>query len=242
MTMLRTSISSVFVGAAVVGACSGTTNPKLANPTLSIAPQQVTACPGDSVAFELSANGQRVNASSANWSSTASNVAAVGLNGVMGALGMGTTTITASEKSGSLQLATAVVTVAPVTLAAPSIESMVRSGSSLAVSRDSVSGAIDVLLHVPAYPNCLSRTFDRAALMIGTTRGSAVAVAQTQTQPLTPGAPVVLTVDTRAQSAAGAALYPDGQYLLFVEFVHHGSFGNDVLSSIVPVTIRNSAS
>ncbi|MDE3216072.1 MAG: hypothetical protein KGO03_06720, partial [Gemmatimonadota bacterium] len=114
-----------------------------------------------------------------------------------------------------------------------------KAGTTQPAPLDSLTGAVDVTIATPAFGMCLNQRFDRADLMVKEDTASMSVVAATITGVLHGGSMNTLTFNTDSTTSGGQPVFPDGAYAMRVRFVHHGTFGSDVISSTAGITIRN---
>lgn len=205
---------------------------------LSLTPATANACLGDTLPLRAIRSGVAIEAGALRWHSPSPAVATVDAAGIVHAVGIGNATIAAFDQSTN-DSAVTFISVNPLASGAQSIEHLYRTGTSESVSSDSLSGAVDVVTHVPSHPGCLSAAYDTAALLVRDTTGAVLRTAASLSgSPMPAGTVAVLTFNTAALQA-GRAVYANGVYYLTVRFVHHGSFGLDELSGTQRVVVRN---
>lgn len=240
MTMRCLGLGTFVIGALTINGCAHTSAPERARLQLTLAPTQVAACIGDSLAFQATVDSQAMPPSGLTWFSSNSAVASVDQYGNLTAATAGTTWVTVRETGQASLADSTLVTVIAAPAITVSFSSIVRSGTTQPVPLDSLTGAVDVYIATPSFGMmCLNQRYDRAQLMIGADSASLSVAAETNGGVLQSGSMNTLTFDTKAANADGQPAYPDGFYVMWVKFVHHGAFGSDLTSSMANITIRN---
>jgi Bacterial Ig-like domain (group 2) len=237
MTMRGWNAGIVAIG--VLAGCAHTTAPGHGQAQLSLAPDQVSVCVGDSLALQAMVDSQPLAPSMLTWISSNPGVAAVDQYGSVIAATAGTTWVVARENSQATTADSARVTVAVPPAVTVSFSSIVRSGTTQPVPLDSLTGAIDVSIATPTFGMCLNQRYDRAELMVGADTSALSVVAASTGGVLQGGSMNTLTFNTDSTAANGQPVFPNGPYAMRVLFVHHGAFGSDVNSSTASINIRN---